>query len=146
VQDNLGPITTNKKDTSKIPKGLYCYIIVKNKEVKCPYWSRDDSPYREPQENGFCSYLEKGDWTLNEEKRTIEITINGVTKKYKNTSPHELGFNDSLLWDQVKECNVNDEIEDEKFYYTCLKCNCRHSIDSKIGKSHSKHIESWPSQ
>lgn len=35
------------------------------------------------QENGYCSYLQKGDWDLS------------------------LG----LLWDQVKECGINEEPE-----------------------------------
>ena len=45
---------------------------------KCPYWSiKEDKP---TQLNGYCEYLKKGDWEF-------EYT--------------------SLLWDQVKECNVN---------------------------------------
>jgi hypothetical protein len=48
----------------------------------CPWWSRnDDQP---DQENGHCAYLEEGDW--------------------ENPG---LG----LLWDQVKECGVNDDWE-----------------------------------
>lgn len=43
------------KDTSKIPKGIYCY----DENGKCPYWSiRED---REEQENGYCKFLEMGD-------------------------------------------------------------------------------------
>jgi len=43
----------------------------------CPYWSRRaDKP---EQESGYCGWLGKGDWEL-----------------------HGL----SLLWDQVKECDV----------------------------------------
>jgi len=45
----------------------------------CPHWSmRADKP---EQENGYCSHLKKGDW---------EFT------KYH-----------SLLWDQVKECGID---------------------------------------
>lgn len=76
------------KDTSKIPRGMYCYTRLKpspesnhltklNIEV-CPYWSRDRN--RPEQENGYCSFLEVGDWE-----------DNGV----------------SLLWDMVKECDIN---------------------------------------
>lgn len=54
----------------------------------CPYWSkRNDKP---AQENGYCSFLGRGDW----EAKHL-----------------------SLLWDQVKECNLNNDIdweEDEK--------------------------------
>ncbi len=68
------------KDRSKIPTGYYCYqsaIIDGIRTVQvCPYWSiRHD---KEPKENGYCSYLERGDW--------------------------EIG---GLLWDQVKECGEN---------------------------------------
>lgn len=62
---------------NKIPKGIYCYD---NKGI-CPYWSRkNDKP---EQENGFCSFLNKGDW---------ELTV-------------------GLLWDQCKECGINNEGE-----------------------------------
>ena len=59
-----------------IPKGLYCY----DKNNLCPYWSMRVGKPR--QENGYCSYLERGDWEAE-----------GV----------------SLLWDQVKECGLEDE-------------------------------------
>lgn len=95
------------KDTSVIPKGSYCYrhtgkMITADKvfsegkwidsapheipEIQmCPYWSlREDKPH---MENGHCGYLESGDWESD-------------------------GF--SLLWDQVKECGVNDEEEDDE--------------------------------
>jgi hypothetical protein len=66
------------KDKNKIPKGMYCYKSFHNKRSICPYWSiREDKP---EQENGYCSYLEKGDWET-----------------------------DGLLWDQVKECDINIE-------------------------------------
>lgn len=65
-----------------IPKGCYCY----DQKGICPYWSkREDKP---DQENGFCSYLNRGDWD-------VEVL--------------------SLLWDQVKECGINDEIDLEDY-------------------------------
>lgn len=76
---------------NKIPYGHYCYEILSVNEnigrikVKlCPYWNRD---YSKPEQmNGYCSYLKCGDWE------------------------HEgLG----LLWDQVKECGINEECEEE---------------------------------
>lgn len=75
------------KDTSVIPKGSYCYTIrsvdMSNGNIKanvCPYWSKD---YSKPdQGNGYCSYLELGDWMEN---------------------------GTSLLWDQCKECGINDD-------------------------------------
>lgn len=75
--------------TDKIPYGPYCYRISSVDKVVfithvCPYWSKD---HTKPDEmNGYCSYLKCGDWE------------------------HE-GI--GLLWDQVKECGVNEEIEEE---------------------------------
>jgi len=47
----------------------------------CPFWSLDHTqPY---QMNGYCLYIGKGDWELQ-----------GIIP---------------LLWDQVKECGINDE-------------------------------------
>ena len=66
------------KDQSKIPKGFYCY----DTNGVCPYWSLNKN--KPHQENGYCSYLEQGDWD------------------------EHLG----LLWDQVKECNINMEEDD----------------------------------
>ena len=75
------------KNINLIPRGMYCYKHIK--ELKsgelriigvCSYWEiRQDKPY---QENGYCSFLEEGDW---EDKGVF------------------------LLWDMVKECNINKE-------------------------------------
>jgi ribA/ribD-fused uncharacterized protein len=85
------------KDTSQIPKGLYCYTLHKagfdSKGVlsmdttKCPYHDYvEEQGLKGSQNNGYCRYLERGDWD---------------------------GFGLSLLWDQVKECGVNDDIDRE---------------------------------
>ena len=79
----------NKKDIFQIPEGLYCYTYVDNKQVNCPYWSKD--PNRDEQCNGYCSYLELGDWE-----------ISGV----------------SLLWDQCKECGIKDDYDPFEEYLT----------------------------
>jgi len=76
------------KDTSIIPYGIYCYTSVGwedgvYKVIPCPYWSRRTD--KPEQENGYCSYLGVGDWDLH------------------------IG----LLWDQVKECGINEGWEDE---------------------------------
>lgn len=73
------------KDKKLIPLGIYCYAITgrnpKTGRIQrkiCPFWSmRKDKP---EQVNGYCSYLEEGDW---------EFPGGG------------------LLWDQVKECGIN---------------------------------------
>lgn len=84
-------------DESVIPKGLYCYTIseiVNDRIVKtniCPYLR---NVHNKPEQmNGFCLYLDKGDW-------------------------QEYGTD--LLWDMVKECGVNEDIdfdEDLQFKY-----------------------------
>jgi len=64
-----------------IPQGIYCY----NSEDGglCPYWAiQEDKPH---QENGFCHFLNKGDW--------------------------EFAHN-SLIWDGCKECNIFTEINE----------------------------------
>lgn len=75
------------KDKSVIPRGDYCYSITeepsesnnwKLKTKTCPYWSLREG--EEEGNNGYCSFLESGDW---------EAPSGG------------------LLWDQVKECGIN---------------------------------------
>lgn len=49
----------------------------------CTYWS--SMADRPPQENGYCAFLEKGDQELQ----------------------------GGLLWDQCKECGINNELDEE---------------------------------
>lgn len=81
-----------EKDESLIPCGMYCYETstndamfdehgFKNAVKVCPYWSID--PDKPKQMNGYCSYIELGDWDL------------------------PAGF--ALIWDQVKACGINEE-------------------------------------
>ena len=77
------------KDITLIPEGLYCYKPIKShtgwlEVTTCPYWSRDEE--RDDQENGYCSFMEKGDWEM-----------------------EGLG----LLWDGVKECGENLDEDEE---------------------------------
>lgn len=81
--------------TDVIPKGPYCYEPIQAPGVRgywfrgpipirlCPYWSKDES--KPSQMNGSCSYLGINDW---------------------DDSPGV-----SLLWDQIKECGINDDDE-----------------------------------
>ena len=63
-----------------IPKGDYCYDSKSG--IVCIYWEIwEDKP---SQDNGFCHYLEWGDWT--------HPTV-------------------GLLWDQIKECGINEKEE-----------------------------------
>lgn len=86
-------IAVQPLDPSVIPPGGYCYSITEApsaangfrlKTRTCPYWSSDLQ--RDEQEGGYCSYLKRGDWE---------------------------GPGLGLLWDQVKECGVNDATEDD---------------------------------
>lgn len=65
-----------KKDKTLIPKGDYCYN--NGRSDPCPYWDCDLT--KPMQLDGYCHYLESGDW-------------------------EDEGC--SLLWDQVKECGIN---------------------------------------
>ena len=90
-----------EKDKSVIPKGIYCY----GKNGLCPYWScRKD---KLEQENGYCSYIEKGDWEINDEA-VMEDMKTGETARAR-----DIGLNVGLLWDQCKECDVDTEIDEE---------------------------------
>ena len=76
-----------KKSIHVIPKGHYCYSSSRSpqdpKYKPCPYWSiRKDKP---SQLNGYCDFLKRGDWE---------------------------GKSTGLLWDQCKECGINDDWED----------------------------------
>lgn len=112
VERNLGKeIMFSKlidfKNRLKIPKGYYCYNEKNNKI--CPYW-RLDFVHSQYQENGYCDYLHKGDWNLNEEITTITEELkqkDGTRIKtvYRNTSWHKQGIMGSLLWDQIKMCS-----------------------------------------
>lgn len=62
---------------SVIPRGCYCY----DNNGTCPYW--DMASNKPEQMNGYCWYLDLGDW-------------------------FESGGTD-LLWDQVKVCNIKHD-------------------------------------
>jgi len=117
-----------KKNKKLIPKNTYyCYDhlkVTKKSRYKtigiCPYWSINKKYPK--QNNGYCAYLEKGDWDINAEKRWTNIYyVDKKKKKHKKTkkryvSAYEIGFPMSLIWDQVKECGINEEnkCEDKK--------------------------------
>lgn len=86
-----------------IPHGMYCY----NSEGLCPFWDKELS--KPHQENGYCHFLKKGDWDINAEGGRITDLKTGET--------FELDYYPfgGLLWDQVKECGVHDEIDEEDF-------------------------------
>lgn len=93
------------KDTSVIPRGLYCYKTIDGKQINCPYWSRltQDSWY---QEDGYCAFLEQSDWDINEEIGMLEGNQRSG-KAVISISAHEIKM--SLLWDQCKMCDIKVE-------------------------------------
>ena len=93
------PSTLTKNAKKIIPHGDYCY----DEKGLCPYWDIDDDrPY---QYNGYCWFLEQGDWELESE----------MTFKNKKTGEvlrgDDMPIPVSLLWDQCKHCGINDECE-----------------------------------
>lgn len=93
-----------------IPHGYYCYIRLADGTRKiCPFWST--IPDLPEQENGYCSFLGKSDRDMNKEDKWIDMK----TKEEKTAE--EWGLPMSLLWDMVKECQINmptdEDIENE---------------------------------
>jgi len=75
---------TQEQCKSIIPEGNYCYTLGADGRFQtCSFWHSDLT--RPGQENGYCAYLKRGDWDNN-----------------------GLG----LLWDQCKECGVNEYQQD----------------------------------
>jgi len=94
------------KDKRLIPHGFYCYSA----KGKCPYWSIRKG--KSKQRNGYCAFLEKGDWDINAEK-VWTVTVRNEKGKYEKVAEgtaKELDIVGSLLWDQVKECGVKEGI------------------------------------
>ena len=67
-----------------VPEGMYCYTYKDDEYIVCPFWDSDLE--RPKQSNGFCHLMNTGDWT---------------------------GRVD-LLWDQCKECGINDSYSEEE--------------------------------
>lgn len=80
-------------DDGVIPDGVYCYardpsrVVAEGRYpiVTCPYWALD--PARPEHEDGYCAHLKSGDWESE-----------GL----------------SLLWDQVKECRIRDDMPEDE--------------------------------
>ena len=62
--------------------------------------------------NGYCAFLEKGDWEL---EREMEVIVkHSKDSRFQEGSVlrgDEIPIPISLLWDQCKECGVNEEEE-----------------------------------
>lgn len=93
------------KDKSKIPGGIYCY----NNNGTCPYYNyvRTDRLYENNGEK--CPHRDKCDEECGTDS-TNSCTVKVVECKYMRYVDE---CEDSLLWDMVKECGINGEIDEE---------------------------------
>jgi len=89
------------KPVSIIPKGSYCSGMT----YRCPYHTHKAG--RDEQEDGYCEYLEVGDYERNRDENVRYINREG-----NSNTAYEIGLPFSLLWDGCKECGVNDDWED----------------------------------
>ena len=105
-----------------IPDGLYCY----GENGKCPFWDLKEGEYP-VQEDGYCHYLGKSDWDLNEDRKDSVMIVQSDNKEIEGKSVAEvfgddeidpvsgkvIHFGFSLIWDQCKECDVNRDDPDD---------------------------------
>jgi len=71
---------THEQAVQLIPEGEYCYTRDTDGKIqRCPFW--DIFKQMPKQDNGFCHFLNEGDWQSE-----------GI----------------SLLWDQCKECGIKN--------------------------------------
>jgi len=105
-----------------IPYGLYCY----HDNYICPFWESRIGEYPN-QEDGYCYFLCKSDWNLNEEYKYATKVVyskgNVITDKNLSElfdsneidviSGKRIHFIYSLLWDKCKECGINEADPDD---------------------------------
>jgi hypothetical protein len=107
-----------------IPDGYYCY----NDSGICPFWESKKGKYP-AQEDGYCHFLGKSDWEMNEESKGEAKVVYSGDKSLEGKTVSEIFEDDedidpisglpchfpmSLLWDQCKECSVNEKDDDEE--------------------------------
>jgi len=107
-----------------IPYGYYCYEF--NRNQACPFWESKPGQYPK-QEDGYCHFLGKSDWELNEESNKSAKIIYSHDGSMDDMLVSELEDDDdidpvsgkkchfpmSLLWDQCKECETNMQDPDD---------------------------------
>lgn len=87
-----------------IPKGIYCY----DGNTRCPFYSyKTYDSVKVP----YCLYLNEGDISNLDEEEDKKLL------EYFKCDEDELEkkFPLSLLWDQVKECGINNDLEEDEF-------------------------------
>lgn len=103
---------SDKKDISVIPQGPYCYTHDKaGNYVVCPYYRKILN--RPEQADGYCDFLEMGDIEIGIKNiNDPEMVITQDGKEIDKNEVPDFVFG-GLLWDQVKECGINDEINEK---------------------------------
>ena len=90
-----------------IPYGVYC--------GNCPFHDMDGSlPI---QENGYCHYLHKSDYDINNEGGGF-INCKTGEKLHFDYLPYG-----GLLWDGCKECGIKD------YDFVCMDCDNRGALN-----------------
>lgn len=131
-----------------IPSGMYCY----DSNGTCPFWDRKPREYPS-QEDGYCHYLGKSDWELNEESQGYVVMIHCPTNRelegksikelfndddiIDKVSGKKVHFGTSLLWDQCKECGINTE-DDEDVEYTTIEADIPEDLLNAIKQGSKK--------
>ena len=101
-----------KEPEKHIPSGIYCYKKVDDTMVPCPFWDLKPKDYP-INECGYCHFLKKSDWEINEEYENTHINVvnrNGFKwdgEEYDEITNKKEHFTHSLIFDMVKECDVN---------------------------------------
>jgi hypothetical protein len=95
-----------------VPKGDYCHG--KTRSDYCPFWNLDlEGKY---QANGYCHLLEKGDVEIDRDMMNsgaiTELDMKTGERKPVESADDMPPFCMSLLWEQCKECCINDELDD----------------------------------
>lgn len=130
-----------KTPEKHIPYGLYCY----HNSYVCPFWDCKKGIYPR-QEDGFCHFLGKSDWELNEEYEKTTKVVRSADKESEGKPIKEI-FGDtdidiisgkrthfimSLLWDQCKECRINLE-DPEDIELTTIEVKLTPETKKKLG-------------
>jgi len=125
---NISIIDCLETPEKYIPEGLYCY----HNDYVCPFWDSNPGMYPK-REDGYCHFLDKSDWDLNEMRENTTKIVKTQNKEILGKTVKEAFGNDfeidpisgkkchtimSLLWDQCKECRINMGDPEDTEYIT----------------------------
>lgn len=105
------------RDTSLIPVGPYCYTNLRQDPDDPDVIHTDLCPYWHKTESGLVICLFTGDVEIDND----EVSYREAMRRFKTEEVAEkIIGKTSLLWDQVKECGINFDDDDEG--HTCHNC------------------------